>query len=125
LVDELDKRLSKKGKKMPVLIEVKLSPEETKHGCLPEDVDSLVEYVLSKNTLELKGLMTVPPYFEDLEKVRPYFVQLRDIRDRLEQKFGLQLPELSMGMSHDFEVAIEEGATIVRIGSAIFGERKY
>ncbi|SMP04308.1 hypothetical protein SAMN06265339_0217 [Desulfurobacterium pacificum] len=125
LVDELDKRLSKKGKVMPVLIEVKLSPEETKHGCLPEDVDSLVDYVLSKDTLELKGLMTVPPYFEDLEKVRPYFAQLRDIRDRLEQKFGLQLPELSMGMSHDFEIAIEEGATIVRIGSAIFGERKY
>ncbi len=125
LVDELDKRLSKKGKVMPVLVEVKLSPEETKHGCLPEDVDYLVEYVLSKDTLKLRGLMTVPPYFEDLEKVRPYFVQLRNIRDRLEQKFGIQLPELSMGMSHDFEVAIEEGATIVRIGSAIFGERKY
>jgi uncharacterized pyridoxal phosphate-containing UPF0001 family protein len=69
--------------------------------------------------------MTVPPYLDDPEDVRPYFRRLREIRDSLQDKLGIPLPQLSMGMSHDFEVAIEEGATIVRIGTAIFGERRY
>jgi len=125
LADELEKRLSKLGKKMRVFIEVKLSPEETKHGCSPEEVLELARYVLSLEHLKLEGLMTVPPYFEDLELVRPYFRKLREIRDNLEDALGVNLPHLSMGMSHDFEVAVEEGATIVRIGTAIFGLRNY
>lgn len=125
LADELEKRLSKVGKKMRVFIEVKLSPEETKHGCSPEEALELSRYVLSLEHLKLEGLMTVPPYFEDLELVRPYFRKLREIRDNLEDALGINLPHLSMGMSHDFEVAVEEGATIVRIGTAIFGPRNY
>ena len=125
LADELEKRLSKVGKRMRVFIEVKLSPEETKHGCSPEEALELAKYVLSLEHLKLEGLMTVPPYFEDLELVRPYFRKLREIRDNLEDALGINLPHLSMGMSHDFEVAVEEGATIVRIGTAIFGERMY
>jgi len=125
LVDELEKRLSQLGKVMRVFIEVKLSPEETKHGCSPEEVESLARYVLAKEHLKLEGLMTVPPYLENPEDVRPYFRKLREIRDSLQDKLGIPLPHLSMGMSHDFEVAIEEGATIVRIGTAIFGERRY
>ena len=125
LADELEKRLSKVGKRMRVFIEVKLSPEETKHGCSPEEALELAKYVLSLEHLKLEGLMTVPPYFEDLELVRPYFRKLREIRDNLEDALGVNLPHLSMGMSHDFEVAVEEGATIVRIGTAIFGLRNY
>jgi len=125
LVDELEKRLSQLGKVMRVFIEVKLSPEETKHGCSPEEVESLARYILCKEHLKLEGLMTVPPYLDDPEDVRPYFRRLREIRDSLQDKLGIPLPQLSMGMSHDFEVAIEEGATIVRIGTAIFGERRY
>jgi len=125
LADELEKRLSKVGKKMRVFIEVKLSPEETKHGCSPEEALELARYVLSLEHLKLEGLMTVPPYFEDPELVRPYFRKLREIRDNLEDALGINLPHLSMGMSHDFEVAVEEGATIVRIGTAIFGPRNY
>ncbi|TCK06466.1 YggS family pyridoxal phosphate-dependent enzyme [Phorcysia thermohydrogeniphila] len=125
LVDELEKRLSQLGKVMRVFIEVKLSPEETKHGCSPEEVEPLARYILGKEHLKLEGLMTVPPYLDDPEDVRPYFKKLREIRDRLQDSLGVPLPQLSMGMSHDFEVAIEEGATIVRIGTAIFGERRY
>ncbi|WP_163327647.1 YggS family pyridoxal phosphate-dependent enzyme [Desulfurobacterium thermolithotrophum] len=125
LADELEKRLSKIGKKLEVFIEVKLSPEETKHGCSPNEVEELARYVLELKHLDLKGLMTVPPYFEDVELVRPYFRRLREIRDRLEDSLGMKIPHLSMGMSHDFEVAVEEGATIVRIGTAIFGPRNY
>ena len=125
LVDELEKKLSQIGKVMRVFIEVKLSPEETKHGCDPEEVESLARYILNKERLKLEGLMTVPPYMDNPEDVRPYFRRLREIRDRLQDSLGISLPHLSMGMSHDFEVAVEEGATIVRIGTAIFGERKY
>jgi len=125
LADELEKRLDKAKKRMDVFIEVKLSEEPTKHSCSPGEVLELAKYVLSKSPLKLKGLMTVPPYFEDLELVRPYFRKLREIRDKLQDDLGISIPHLSMGMSHDFEIAIEEGATIVRIGTAIFGERKY
>ena len=126
LVDELVKRLRKEGKReLPVLIEVKLSPEESKHGCPPEEVEELLEYTLKFPELKVKGFMTVPPYYEEVELVRPFFIRLREIRDRMEEKFGVELCELSMGMSHDFKVAVEEGATIVRIGTALFGQRRY
>jgi len=126
LVDELLKRMERKGvKSLDVLVEVKLSLEESKHGCPPEKVEELLSYTLQFPQLNVLGFMTVPPYFEDPEKVRPYFIRLREIRDRMEEVFGKKFPELSMGMSHDFTVAVEEGATIVRIGTALFGPRNY
>ncbi len=126
LVDEIVRRLEKKGiRGVKALIEVKLSPEETKSGCPPQKVEELVSYVLRFPQIELLGFMTVPPYLENPEEVRPYFRRLREIRNRMEDRFGKPFPELSMGMSHDFEVAVEEGATIVRIGTAIFGPRNY
>ncbi len=123
LVEEIEKRL--KGKEIEVLIEVKLSFEESKHGCRPEEVKELAEYILERPNLKLKGLMTVPPFYEDAELVRPFFIRLREIKEKLEEELKVKLPELSMGMSHDFKVAVEEGATIVRIGTALFGPRKY
>jgi pyridoxal phosphate enzyme (YggS family) len=126
LVDEIVKKTERKGiKRIKALVEVKLSPEETKSGCPPEKVEELVSYVLKFPQIELLGFMTIPPYFEDPEDARPYFRKLREIRDKMEDKFGRSFPELSMGMSNDFEVAVEEGATIVRIGTAIFGPRNY
>ncbi len=123
LVEEIEKRL--KGREIEVLIEVKLSFEESKHGCRPEEVKELAEYILERPNLKLKGLMTVPPFYEDAELVRPFFIRLREIKEKLEEELKVKLPELSMGMSHDFKVAVEEGATIVRIGTALFGPRKY
>jgi PLP dependent protein len=101
-----------------VYLEVKLSAEETKHGCAPEDLPALVEAVRGLPKLRLRGLMTMPPWDDDAEKARPYFVKLRELGER----FGLR--ELSMGMSNDLEVAIEEGSTLVRVGTALFGSRK-
>ncbi|MBS1787552.1 MAG: YggS family pyridoxal phosphate-dependent enzyme [Acidobacteria bacterium] len=105
------------GKRLPVFIEVNLGGEESKEGATPDEVLPLSEQVVKLANLELKGLMAVPPFVDDPEEVRPFFRRLRILRDQA------QLKELSMGMSHDFEVAIEEGATIVRIGTALFGER--
>ncbi len=125
LADELDKRAGKIEKVQDVLIEVNVGEEETKYGVKPENLEKLFEYSMQKENLRILGLMCIPPYFEDPEKSRPYFAMLREMKEQLEKKFNISLPHLSMGMSHDFEVAIEEGATIVRIGTAIFGERKY
>jgi pyridoxal phosphate enzyme (YggS family) len=127
LVDELQKRATKKGiDKVDILIEVNVGGEETKGGVEPSNLLPLAEYILEKaSNLRILGLMTIPPYREDPQEVRPYFRELRNLRDKLQRELGLNLPELSMGMSHDYEVAIEEGATIVRVGSAIFGERQY
>ncbi|WP_457643280.1 YggS family pyridoxal phosphate-dependent enzyme [Persephonella sp.] len=124
LADELDKRAGKVGKKQDVLIEVNVGEEETKYGVKPDRLKYLFEYSLQKKNLNIQGLMCIPPYFEDKEKSRPYFVMLRKMKEELEREFGVKLLHLSMGMSHDFDVAVEEGATIVRIGTAIFGERK-
>ncbi|MBK3333077.1 YggS family pyridoxal phosphate-dependent enzyme [Persephonella atlantica] len=124
LADEIDKRAKKIGKVQDVLIEVNVGEEESKYGVKPSDLERLFEYSLSKENINILGLMCIPPYFEDKEKSRPYFAMLRDLRDKIEEKFAVKLPHLSMGMSHDFDVAIEEGATIVRVGTAIFGERK-
>jgi hypothetical protein len=122
LAEELNKRCGQIGKKQGVLVQVKLSDEPTKHGILEKDLMMLLEKINTLENLKLEGLMTMPPFFEDPEKTRPYFKRLREIRDEAEKK-GFHLPELSMGMSHDFEIAIQEGATMVRIGTAIFGER--
>ena len=109
--------------KLRVLIEVRLAPEETKTGVSAEELPPLAEQLVLLSQLELAGLMCIPPLAEDPEKVRPYLRRLRELRDDLSTKLGRALPVLSMGMSNDFEIAIEEGATEVRIGTAIFGER--
>lgn len=122
LADEVNKQAKNISKKQRVLLQVKLSDEATKHGALEKDMVKLLEAVSNMQNLKLEGLMTIPPFFDDPEQSRPYFRRLREIRDEASAK-GFSLPELSMGMSNDFEVAIEEGATMVRIGTAIFGER--
>ena len=109
--------------KLRVLIEVRVAPEETKSGVETRDLSRLAEGVAGLARLELAGLMCIPPFLEQAEKVRPYFLRLRELRDRLAKSLSLTLPALSMGMSHDFEVAIEEGATEVRVGTALFGLR--
>jgi PLP dependent protein len=108
--------------RMPVLIEVNLAGEASKSGVAPDAVEALIDAV--RDQVEVGGLMTVPPVAADPEGARPYFARLRELRDRLAATSGLGLRDLSMGMTNDYEVAIEEGATIVRIGRAIFGERK-
>jgi PLP dependent protein len=126
LAERLDRaRVEVEGqRKLRVLIEVRLEAEETKSGVEKEQLPGLAEKIALLERLELAGLMCIPPFLEDTEKVRPYFVQLRELREQLEKRLGRKLPVLSMGMSHDFEVAIEEGATEVRVGTALFGERE-
>ncbi len=111
---------------LSVLIQVDLAFEETKFGIGEEDLPPLLEFLKSSKHLKLNGLMIIPPYFQDAEKVRPYFGKLRELRDKLvaENAFANGFGELSMGMSHDFEIAVEEGATLVRVGTAIFGTRQ-
>jgi pyridoxal phosphate enzyme (YggS family) len=112
-------------RRLRVLLEVRLDSAAEKLGVSDEELPRLAEAVLRLTHLEVRGLMGVPPYFEDAERVRPYFRRLRELRDALRLQFGGEiLPVLSMGMSHDFEVAIEEGATEIRVGTALFGERK-
>ena len=123
LAEELNKQAAKINKIQDALIEVKLSEEETKHGVPKNELMELIESTKDMKNLNILGLMTIPPFFDDAEKTRPYFRRLRELRD-VAVKNGYNLPELSMGMSHDFEIAIEEGGTMVRIGTAIFGERK-
>ncbi len=110
---------------LPVLIQVDLSHETTKSGAHEAEVGQVAEALKQCGCLRLAGLMTLPPYFDDAEQVRPFFRKLRELRDELSAQgaFGKARGELSMGMTHDYEIAIEEGATIVRIGTAIFGER--
>jgi pyridoxal phosphate enzyme (YggS family) len=124
LAQKLDTAAREHGKRLPVLIEVHLGGEQTKSGVAEGDLPVLIEGVAALPNLELRGLMAVPPYCHDPERVRPYFRQLRVLRDTLSQGSGRQFPSLSMGMSHDFEVAIEEGATEIRVGTALFGTRK-
>jgi pyridoxal phosphate enzyme (YggS family) len=111
------------ARKLPVLLEVRLDPAAKKSGCDPEELPRLAEGVLLMPHLELRGLMTIPPLVKDAEQTRPVFRHVRDLRDKLAGLLDWPLPELSMGMSRDFEIAIEEGATQIRIGSALFGAR--
>lgn len=112
------------GKKQRVMVQVKLSDEVSKRGASEKEVFALLKAVHAMEHLQVEGLMTIPPYCENPEDVRPYFRHLKEIRDRAARK-GFSVPELSMGMSHDYEVAVEEGATLVRVGTAIFGDRDY
>ena len=121
----LDRLAKEAGKRLPILIEVNLGEESSKAGANKAQVFSLIEKVAQLESLELKGLMTVPPFLDDPEDVRSFFHELRNVRDEA-LRLGLadkNFVDLSMGMSHDFEVAIEEGATFVRIGTALFGAR--
>jgi len=114
----------KLGKRMPVLLQVHLGNEETKHGFDPERLREQLPELLAFPHADVRGLMAIPPFLEDPEKVRPYFRQLRTVRDRWNaENPSLVLTELSMGMSSDFEVAIEEGATLIRVGTGVFGKR--
>ncbi len=124
LAEVLNRYSVQTGKKQRVLIQVKLSDETAKHGIEERSFMQLIEKTSEMENIKLEGLMTIPPFFGEIEKARPYFRKLRELRDRLSSE-GFKLPELSMGMSNDFEVAIEEGATMVRVGTAIFGERNY
>ncbi|HEU0142471.1 MAG TPA: YggS family pyridoxal phosphate-dependent enzyme [Bryobacteraceae bacterium] len=115
---KLARRLDEAGRTLEVMLEVKLSEEETKTGAAPEELPALIETVRACSNLKLTGLMTMPPWSDDPEQARPYFRRLREIAARN------SIDGLSMGMSHDFEAAIEEGATHIRVGTALFGERK-
>jgi pyridoxal phosphate enzyme (YggS family) len=126
LAQRLDRLCSEEQRQeLPVLIQINLAGEKTKTGIDPRDLPQLLEAVEGCQHLRLIGLMTLPPYFENADCGRPFFKALRGLRDEMKGRgrFGVGRGELSMGMSHDFEAAIEEGATIVRVGTAIFGER--
>ncbi len=126
LATKLDKSAVCSGERLQVLLEVNLGDEPSKSGARENEVLLLAEQIGQLETLELRGLMTIPPFLEEPEHVRPFFRRLRDLAGKIESAHlpGVSMQDLSMGMSHDFEVAIEEGATIVRVGTAIFGVRK-
>lgn len=122
LAGELDRQAEKIGKIQRILVQVKLSDEKTKGGVPESELVSLLLHISSMKHLSLEGLMTIPPFFTDSRKTVTYFRRLRELRDEA-NVLGIKMKELSMGMSHDYEAAIGEGATMVRIGTAIFGER--
>lgn len=122
LARELDRRAALLGRRIGVLLQVNVAGEEQKGGVSPDELPALLDAVSACAHLDVRGLMTMPPFWP-AERVRPFFAALRELRDRLASP-SRPLAELSMGMSGDFEVAIEEGATIVRVGTAIFGERE-
>jgi PLP dependent protein len=123
LAQEINKRADEAAMRMPILLEVNLAGEASKFGYKPERLLAEVKEINFLPRIEIHGLMTVPPWTPDAENSRPHFRRLRELKRECEQKLGVPLPHLSMGMSGDFEVAIEEGATIVRIGTALFGPR--
>lgn len=110
-------------RKLDVLIEINVAQEPQKAGVVPGEASELLEHALGCDRFSVLGLMAIPPWAEDPEASRPWFRKLRELRDQLQNEMGHPLPELSMGMSHDFEIAIAEGATMVRVGTAIFGPR--
>lgn len=122
-LQELEKRTKAANCTQDVLLQVNIGREEQKSGLLPEDLIPFAQKVLAVPSLKLCGLMCLPPLDENPEHTRPYFIQLRELKEKLEKELGVQLPHLSMGMSADFPVAIEEGATIIRVGTDIFGPR--
>ena len=123
LAQRLDAAAAAENKKLGVLIEVHLSDETTKSGVSEADLPALAESVSTFPNLQLRGLMTIPPFFEQPEAVRPFFRKLAELREKVSRRIAKLLPILSMGMSHDFEIAIEEGATEIRPGTALFGAR--
>ena len=126
VAEALDKRLQALGRSLDVLVQVNTSNEESKFGLPPDEVEGFVRKLPAFSSLRVRGLMTLALFSDDAAKVRPCFARLRELRDRLRQSApdGVAMDELSMGMSGDYELAIEEGSTIVRVGQAIFGARK-
>ena len=124
LAQEISKRCGQASKEMPVLLEVNLAGESSKFGYNPERLLAELKQLNSLPRIALQGLMTIPPYSTDSEKARPHFRRLRELKSQCEDLLGAPLQHLSMGMSGDFEIAIEEGATIIRVGTALFGPRK-
>lgn len=120
---EVSRRAARLDRTVPVLLEVNVAGESQKHGFAPEQVDALFGRIVELPGLRVEGLMTVAPLVQDPEEVRPVFRSLRELRDRLQDRRGVALPWLSMGMSHDFEVAVAEGANMVRLGTALLGPR--
>jgi len=123
LAVELNKRAEQAARTVPILLEVNAVGEASKFGCRPDQLLADLSSINALPRLEIQGLMTVPPMTRDSEDVRPVFRQMRELKGRCEEVIGAPLPHLSMGMTGDFEVAIEEGATMVRIGTALFGPR--
>lgn len=126
LTAELNRRAQSLGRVIPVLIQLNLAAEQTKGGLEPSECFPLIHQLAELEHLQVRGLMTMPPFFNDPDRARPYFRQLRELSQVIAESGlpGVEMAELSMGMSGDFEVAIEEGATLVRVGTAIFGERR-
>jgi hypothetical protein len=120
---EISKRAEQAAKTLPILLEVNVAGEASKFGYAPEKLLAELNELNALPRIEVHGLMAIPPYAAVPEKARPYFKRLRELRSECEQILGAPLPQLSMGMSGDFEVAIEEGSTLVRLGTALFGER--
>jgi pyridoxal phosphate enzyme (YggS family) len=123
LAEEIQKCADRQARTMPVLLEVNLAGEAARFGFQPDAVLTALQQINSLPRVEIHGLMTLGPWTPEAEKVRPIFRQLRELKIRCEQELGAPLPHLSMGMSGDFEVAVEEGATIIRLGTALFGPR--
>jgi hypothetical protein len=127
LAQKLNQAAQQEGKRLPVLIEINVGGEENKHGLAADspDLQELLHEIQKLEHLQVRGLMTIPPYTEDPQRARPYFRKLRDLRDSIAARRlpRIEMNVLSMGMSHDFEVAVEEGSTCVRVGTAIFGDR--
>ncbi len=123
LMELIDRACDAAGRRMKVLVEVNVSGEASKFGMKPESVPAVLEAAGKLPRIDLVGVMTMPPFTEDPQKARPHFLALRNLRDEWQTRFGIPLPQLSMGMSHDFEIAIEEGATMVRVGTSLFGAR--
>ncbi len=124
IAQEISKRAEQAGKTMPILLEVNVAGEGSKFGYAPEKLLAELAVLNALPRIEIHGLMAIPPFTPAAEKSRPYFQRLRELKVECEKILGVPLPHLSMGMSSDFEVAIEEGATIVRVGTALFGERQ-
>ena len=125
LAEQISRIAGELEKEIAILLQVNVSEDEAKYGFSRDEVTGVFGEILKLPNLKLEGLMTVPKFEDDPEKVRPAFAALRELRDQLASAHGAELPHLSMGMSHDCRVAIEEGATLVRVGSAIFGQRDY
>ena len=124
LLEAVDRASDEAGKIMPVLLEVNVSGERSKYGMPPEEVPGTLALANTLDHVEVRGLMTIPPFSEEAEAARPWFRRLRELRDQWRMETGFALDDLSMGMTHDLEVAVEEGATWVRVGTALFGERE-
>ncbi|HMM39628.1 MAG TPA: YggS family pyridoxal phosphate-dependent enzyme [Desulfovibrio sp.] len=125
LAEAVDRKAAERGVVQDVLLQVNSAGEEQKHGVSEAELPALAEAVAAMPALRLKGLMVLPPFFDDPERARPFFARARELKEDLERRLSMGLPHLSMGMTGDFAAAIAEGATLVRIGTRIFGQRDY